>query len=158
MAQPQHRKDLLRLQQAIHRETGLADVPDGLDTLVFDAANTGWGIPTVAVARVLMPNKVLELPRYAQLPQCVIGVISGLGEMLTVVDGGLLLGGGPTRSSLKARLIVFADIGLTGYAMFVDRVGNRVNGNAPQMRGRHSLTVDALLSSLARLRQNTGNP
>ena len=115
--------------------------------LPFEAAGRTWAVKSAEVGRLMMPTDVTLLQGYAVTPECVMGVIAADSEMLSVVDGGLLLGTAKTVNSLKSRLIVFAEGPLKGIALMVDRVRERVD-NAAGLTDISLLTPANLLSKL----------
>lgn len=116
---------LLQLQRCIS-ESGLApDVDRQLAYLPFDAGRAQFVVSCREVERVLMPTDVVDLSGYAQLPECVIGIVATDSVMLSVIDGGLLFGRQRVVPGLKSRLLVFGGGPLKGVALLVDRVHAR---------------------------------
>lgn len=118
---------LLRLQQGLSAPSAGPAGAERRDLLPFEAAKIRWAVPCTEVERVVMPSDVISLAGYAQLPNCVVGVVATDSEMLSVVDTGLLLGVERSHSSLKSRLIIFGEGPLKGFALLVDRVHERVS-------------------------------
>lgn len=83
-------------------------------------------LPFSEVARIVLLDGIVRVPA-AQAPAFVVGVAPAEQEILTVIDAGLLYGGGHTSITLKSRLIVFVGDEMCGLGLFVPRVRDLVD-------------------------------
>jgi chemotaxis signal transduction protein len=82
-------------------------------------------LPFAEVSRIILLDEIVRVPG-CQAPTFVLGVAPAEQEILTVVDAGLLFGGGQTTITLKSRLVVFAGGEMSGLGLFVPRVRDLV--------------------------------
>lgn len=97
--------------------------------LPFEVNDHAFALAYPEVARVTLPSAVLALPFSAGPPAFVAGVASSGADIVTVLDGGLLLGSARIEPTLKTRLIVFSDGEMKGFGLLVARVLDVVPSN-----------------------------
>lgn len=119
-------RHLVELQERIHRQFAL--IPEASSSfLVFAASGGLWAIEFAAVGSVSTCGHITPLWSRQGLPRSVIGISASSEEILTVIDGGLILGANPTKIGLKSRLVTFTDPALKGIAILVDRALDPMN-------------------------------
>lgn len=142
-----HPHALLRLQDSLLAADAVAARDSA--ALPFEAGGANYALAFKEVQRVQLLSGMVALTRYSQLPRCVIGIASTDGEMLTVVDAGLLLGHAATHSTIKSRLIVMGDGPMNGFGLLVSRVLDLID-HVDMPSGQSALTAQALSDRLAR--------
>ncbi|MEJ6002639.1 chemotaxis protein CheW [Paucibacter soli] len=145
-----HSSSLVELQRNLIAAAARPDAAQpGPMYMPFESAGQLWVVKCSDVARLAIPSEVTSLQGYAGSPDCVLGVISADGELLTVVDVSLLFGAAATVRSLKSRLIVCADGSLKGIALMVDRVRDRVE-SLDDLAGATLLDPESLYARLSK--------
>ncbi|MCA9616958.1 MAG: chemotaxis protein CheW [Myxococcales bacterium] len=87
--------------------------------VTFEVASRSVGAPIEHVRETVDPRPITPL---FGVPASVLGLISLRGEILAVLDVGLLLGIGPARRDASSRLVVL-DVDGRHAALLVDRLG-----------------------------------
>jgi chemotaxis signal transduction protein len=94
--------------------------------MIFVVAGVHWSLPSAHIARVALATALLPVAAHEGMPAAVVGVVHSEGEVLTVVDAAALMGGAPSVTTSRSRLISLASESSRGFALLVDRVLERV--------------------------------
>ncbi len=120
--------------------------------IVFRFAQRRVALPLNQVREVILPGPLIRVPR-AAAP--VIGAMNVRGRLVLVIDGGLLLGGAPSRSDANSdRILVLdprrLDLGVwTSEVLQIAQLGDE--GDAPPVERETLLDAGDLARRISHL-------
>lgn len=116
-------QSLLALQDSLQRDTvERAAVPMVLPVM---AGLRQLKLPMSLVSRISLPAGMAQVSGYQMLPKWVVGICASHGQLVTVLDSGVLSGQAAITQSMKTRLVVLSPGGHglpDGLALLVSRV------------------------------------
>jgi len=112
---------LVELQKKI--DASVASLSVGEEKLlVFEVCSGHWAIDFPSISAISTCGQIAPLWVREGVPPAIIGMSASDGEILTVIDGGLVFGMKPVTIDLKSRLITFEEGPLRGIALLVERI------------------------------------
>jgi purine-binding chemotaxis protein CheW len=127
-------------------------MPTRTTEIVFRLAQRRLALPLSQVREVILPGPLIRVPRAGK---CVVGAMNVRGRLVLVVDGGLLLGGEPSRSGTTGdRILVLdprrLDLGIwVSEVLQIAQLGD--DGDAPRVQREMLLDSEDLARRIGRL-------